>query len=258
MGSTRVGTVAVEAAAAIASDKTAVEKERRIDLVREVADTLERLPYVARDLLQDGRYGTRVGLEELAGVLKVHRDRDEVLLDAVVQVALDASALGIRLRDEPGSGLPDLVRHVTRFDERRRRVQPAVRSRHCRELSTITPLASRGAAVRELGCWHRDRGGSPPCGRRASPLVRQVPRLRFLHAGRAGSHTGSQLASAREPGLAHCPAITLSDFTGAKERHTHPPGSVKDLNGPGLAVRAPRSATERASSQVSARRVSTV
>lgn len=65
------------------------------------------------------------------------------------------------------------------------------------------------------------------------------------------------MTSAPDPGLVHWPAMILPSVGGAQETHCHPPVSVNGLNGPGLGLRVPRSATERASSHVSLRRMNT-
>ena len=67
----------------------AVAQQRRVDAVRELAQLAERRLDVAAQLLEHRLDGLRIGLHELAGQADLDRERDEVLLRAVVEVALD-------------------------------------------------------------------------------------------------------------------------------------------------------------------------
>ena len=87
----------------------AVHQQRRVDAVREVAQLLHRLLEVGRDLVEHLLGGVGVGVGELAGEAGAHRERDEVLLRAVVQVALDAAALEVGGLDDAGAGAAQLV-----------------------------------------------------------------------------------------------------------------------------------------------------
>ena len=69
----------------------------------ELPDLLQRERQLDLCSLDQCRHLARVGLEPPADQLEVERDGDESLLRAVVQVALDASALGIPGRHEPGA-----------------------------------------------------------------------------------------------------------------------------------------------------------
>ena len=51
----------------------------------------------------------RVVLDRVAGEAELHGQRDEVLLGAVVQVALELAALGVAGGDDAGAGLLQLV-----------------------------------------------------------------------------------------------------------------------------------------------------
>ncbi len=78
----------------------AVHEQRRVDAVREVAQLLHRVLEVGADLLEHRLGLLGVGVGELAGEPHAHRERDEVLLRAVVQVALDAAPLGVGRLDD--------------------------------------------------------------------------------------------------------------------------------------------------------------
>ena len=67
----------------------------------ELADLLQRERQLGLCRLDQCRHLAGVGLEPPADQLEVERDGDESLLRAVVQVALDASALGVPGRDDP-------------------------------------------------------------------------------------------------------------------------------------------------------------
>ena len=86
---TSVGSIARFAAVRNASAEAAVAQQRRVDAVRELAQLGQRRLHVAAQLLEHGLDRLRVALDELAGEADLHRERDEVLLRAVVQVALD-------------------------------------------------------------------------------------------------------------------------------------------------------------------------
>ena len=103
--STSVGsTRAVRRPRRSASAQAAVHQQRRVDAVREVAQLLHRLLEVAR---RSGRASSfacvGVAVGELAGEPHAHRERDEVLLRAVVQVALDPAPLGVGRLDDAGA-----------------------------------------------------------------------------------------------------------------------------------------------------------
>jgi len=69
--------------------------------VREVAQLLHRLLDVAADLLEHGVRSFGIVLRDLAHQVDAHRQRDEVLLRAVVEVALDASTLRVAGLHDP-------------------------------------------------------------------------------------------------------------------------------------------------------------
>ena len=81
----------------------------------EVAQLLDRLLHVDRELLEhlDRRSGSSATMSRAR--LEVHRQRHEVLLGAVVQVALDAAALGVGGGHDPrprGLQLAGLAAHL--------------------------------------------------------------------------------------------------------------------------------------------------
>ena len=86
--------------------EAAVGEDRRVDAPDEVAQLGEgRLGLVVG--VGHERLGLLgVGVEALAGPAEVHGERDEPLLGAVVQVALDAAALGLGAVDGGAPGSP--------------------------------------------------------------------------------------------------------------------------------------------------------
>ena len=84
-------------------------EQRGVDPVRELPRLLERVPYVASDLVEElpGRSGILV--RQLARKLDVDRERDQVLLNTVVELALDPPAVGVGGQDEALSGCAELL-----------------------------------------------------------------------------------------------------------------------------------------------------
>ena len=75
--------------------EAAIHEQLWVDPVREVADLLERLVHVAGELLEHGPRPDRIGLGELARQPQVDRERDQVLLRSVMEVALDPASLRV-------------------------------------------------------------------------------------------------------------------------------------------------------------------
>ena len=76
-------------------DQPAVDQERRVDPVRQLAQLLNRLLDLAGQLVEHLEPCLRVVDDDVPGQAQVHRQRDEVLLRAVVQVPLDAATFGV-------------------------------------------------------------------------------------------------------------------------------------------------------------------
>ena len=89
--------------------QAAVHEQRRVDPVREVAQLLHRVLEIGRDLVEHLLRGVGIGVGELSREPRAHRQRDEVLLRAVVQVALDAAPFEVGGLDDAGTGAPQLV-----------------------------------------------------------------------------------------------------------------------------------------------------
>src|SRR5581483_9836179 len=87
----------------------AVEQERRVDRLGELAKALERLADVLPELVQERACGGRIAVHELTRELEVHGERHEVLLRAVVEVTLDAPALLVGHCGEPGARGAELL-----------------------------------------------------------------------------------------------------------------------------------------------------
>jgi hypothetical protein len=86
--------------------------ERRVDPLREPRRLFERLPDVTCRLLHELLRPSGIGVDERARELQVDGERDEVLLDALVQRALDAVAFRVAGEHESsarGAQLLDLA-----------------------------------------------------------------------------------------------------------------------------------------------------
>src|SRR5437868_3394099 len=83
--------------------QSAVEEKRRVNALRQLSHTFQRLAHVVPDPLEQFLRLAGVGVGELAGQLEVDGERNEVLLNAVVQIALDPAALGVRRCDHARS-----------------------------------------------------------------------------------------------------------------------------------------------------------
>jgi len=81
--------------------KPALDQQRRVDALGQLAQLLERErqrgPRLADDRSRVALVGGQLRLEQP----ERHRDRDQPLLRAVVQVALDPAALGVGRLDQP-------------------------------------------------------------------------------------------------------------------------------------------------------------
>ena len=83
--------------------ESAVHEQRRVDAVREVAQLLHRFLEIEADLVEHRLGLLGIGVGDLAGEPHTDRERDEVLLRAVVQVAFDAAAFGVGGFDDAGA-----------------------------------------------------------------------------------------------------------------------------------------------------------
>ena len=102
-----VGTVTAPASSAqehqrsaYSLDEPPLGKERRIDPVRELAQLLERGVDLHGELGEDRVRALGIGGGELAGNLDVDGETEQVLLSAVVQVALDPPPFGVGRGDD--------------------------------------------------------------------------------------------------------------------------------------------------------------
>ena len=73
--------------------QAAVDQQRRIDVLRDRPDTIKGVVDVAAGRLEVPSCVRRAG--ELTGQLEVDGESDQILLDAVVEVALDLPALAV-------------------------------------------------------------------------------------------------------------------------------------------------------------------
>ena len=83
---------------------------------------------VAAELLQQRVACGRVGTGQLAREAQVRAQRDQLLLSAVVEIALDPPPLGVRGRDDAGPRGPELLGLAPELVERglQLRVEPDV------------------------------------------------------------------------------------------------------------------------------------
>ena len=80
-----------------------VEK-RWMDPVPELRELVQRELHVAAHVVEEHLHLSRVGVRQLARELQVDRQRDQALVEAVVQGALDVAAVGIRGQDDALAG----------------------------------------------------------------------------------------------------------------------------------------------------------
>ena len=84
-------------------------EQRREDAVGQRAQLLDGVLHVALDLVDHRDGVVRVVLDGVTGQAQLHGQRDEVLLGAVVQVALELAPLGVAGGDDAGPRLLQLV-----------------------------------------------------------------------------------------------------------------------------------------------------
>ena len=89
--------------------EAAVHEQRRVDAVREVAELLHGFLEIEPDLVEHRLRLLGIGVGDLAREAHTDRERDEVLLRAVVQVAFDAAPLGVGRLHDAGAGRAQLV-----------------------------------------------------------------------------------------------------------------------------------------------------
>ena len=196
------GWCARRAALASASSRPAILEQRRVDAVREVAKFLHRLVDRGAKLVENRPGPLRVRVDELADRSEVRLERDEVLLGAVVEVALDPAPLGVGGGDDARPRRPQLLglspklRQATpaarnragRCGGRGRSGARARRVRHRRHRRAVTPRAARRRSARTA--LHRER----PARRERRPLHAR----RASRAARPRSDLRRRPANARE------------------------------------------------------------
>jgi hypothetical protein len=75
----------------------------------------ERSLEIVAELSMQCLCSCRVGLDQTIGHRELEVEQDEVLLCAVVEVTLEASAFGIGGRDDPGSRLAQIRAQILAF-----------------------------------------------------------------------------------------------------------------------------------------------
>jgi hypothetical protein len=108
--------------------QSTIAQQRRVDTVGQFAQFADRGLDVAAELLEQLQHQLGVLLGDLPGQAELHRERHQMLLGAVVQVAFDRPARIIRRRDHPQPGRLQLGVALSQFVERflQRGVQPDV------------------------------------------------------------------------------------------------------------------------------------
>ena len=96
----------------------AVEQQRRVDALCELADLIDRLLGGAAGALEHGARLRRLGVDEVGGEPQVHDHSDQLLLRAIVNVALDPPALGVGRADDACARGAELVGLAAQFVER--------------------------------------------------------------------------------------------------------------------------------------------
>ena len=229
--------------------QAAVGQHGRVDATDHVAqlgDRVLRLLVRAGDQLPGG---LRVGVELLLGHPEVHRQRDQVLLRAVVQVALDPAALGVRRVDHPGPRLGQRghlrgqhlgpARRQQRADQRELGVRQR-HGQHRRELQRQQADAEAGQHLEprrpvqpghDLAARQREPvGGQQDAGQRRSPRPPRPGR-------RTGCRSGASAGSTRSPSTTR--ARRSAPRRGA--RRSRPPGPAAA----GRATTTPRNIVAR-------------
>ena len=82
-------------------DQPFVGEERRIDAAREVAEILDRLARRRLEVREHRLRLLRIAFDEPFGQPQLDRERDELLLRAVVEVALELASLLVLGVDQP-------------------------------------------------------------------------------------------------------------------------------------------------------------
>jgi hypothetical protein len=77
--------------------------------VRELSKLLQSNLDVVSELLEEARRVCGAGAGQLTREAQVGAQSDELLLGAVVEIALDPPALGVRGRDDAGTGGAELL-----------------------------------------------------------------------------------------------------------------------------------------------------
>ena len=83
-------------------------EQRRVDPLRKLRRLVQRLLHVAPHLFEEPPRRSRVGVRQGPASCEVDRERDQLLLHAVVQVALDPPAVCVGRQDEPLPGRAQL------------------------------------------------------------------------------------------------------------------------------------------------------
>ena len=160
-----------------------VGKQRRVDAAREIAQVLEGRLRFRFDLFEHRRGFRRVALGERAGEPGLHGERHELLLGAVVDVALEPASLAVLCGDEALLRRLQLVEAATQLPG-----QPLVPQHEAR---------LRGEVAHELLPVRIDR----VVGRHGAPRARRATLLgaaprRTKSSSRAGASEG-QVATVR-------------------------------------------------------------
>ena len=218
-----------------------VRQERRIDPSCQIAEILERLMGLGFDLHQDVRDLRRVALGELASEPRLHRQRDELLLRAVVDVALEpATSLVLRGDQAFLRGLqlvealpqlfvqPDVAQHEPRLSGEVGD-QLLVRGRHgvARRLADrerAEQLARRFDRVHPIDAWDRGDGAVRQRDRRQTIDVagpgRDVAQLLVDHEPDVGPFGADALAQdPRHPRQHVLVGIRAADALGELRQH---------------------------------------
>jgi hypothetical protein len=79
-----------------------------VDPLREPSSLVQCTSHLIRHLGEE-RCRSRIVLDQRRGALDADRERDELLLEAVVELALDLAALGVGCQDEALAGRMQLL-----------------------------------------------------------------------------------------------------------------------------------------------------
>ena len=162
----------------------------------QLAELLHRVLQLAAELVEDELGLLGIGVGELAGQPHVHRQRDEVLLGPVVQVALDLAPGLVGRGDDAGARGLQLARLAPHLVERG--LQRGVELHVVQGEPDLTGELGEHAVVLGVEVLGPRRRGAPRSGPRSSPEL-VMGATRRMGSSPCGSSAGSQTSTHAGP-----------------------------------------------------------